>query len=112
MTVEPGAIVWASVPDKNGHVKDRPLVVMSIGTESDPTIVCSCITTRDEHPRPKTYVRVPWDARGRSSTGLRQPSFAVADWPVTIRRSMIRRRAGELSEQQMSRLVSKIAKAQ
>jgi hypothetical protein len=108
MTPALGSIVWATVPDKNGFKKDRPLVVISIGDEPDPTIGCACITTKDSDPRPATYVRVPWDRRGTSLSGLKEPSFAVADWLVLIHQSEIRAHGGKLSEKTLAQLTNKI----
>jgi hypothetical protein len=107
MPLKRGSIVWAAVADQRGFVKSRPLVILSIGNESDPSMVCSCVTTRQRKPRPTTYVRIPWDKRGTSASGLTEPSFAVADWLVVVRKSEVRLECGELVGKSLTSLIEK-----
>ena len=109
MNITRGAIIWASAADRNGHVKDRPMVIISIDADPASLLVCCCITTQDKTPRPQSYMRVPWDTKGTSSTGLKEPSFAVASWIVEVERQSVRRVSGELRPAPLSKLLDLIA---
>src|SRR5436853_818150 len=103
---EVGQIVWAEVPDKNGFVKERPIVVVSVERNS---LVGCCITTWHVEPKPANYFRMPWDAQGHSSAGLRKPCWAVIDWLVEIHDNQIKRVSGRLQEHRRVSLVELIA---
>jgi hypothetical protein len=105
---DPGTIIWATVADRNGHVKDRPLVVLSLPPNPTLPILCCACTTRDQTPRPATYMRLPWDAEGRSGTGLKEPCFAVASWLVEISEESIRRISGRITPLALSKLLQKV----
>ena len=109
MEIKIGSILWAAVPDKNGYVKDRPLVVIGVSDHPTSPLICCCITTTQKSPRPPTYVPVPWDRTGRSSTGLREPSFAVANWVVEVPRNKCRRVSGRLPAKRLNHLLDVIA---
>lgn len=109
MSIIHGDIVWAEVPDPKGYKKDRPLVVIGVDDDLTLPLICCCVTTTDKDPRPQSYMRIPWDSSGRSSSGLREPSFAVATWIVEIKREEIRRTCGRLKPANLKRLLDLIA---
>ena len=110
MPTKPGTILWASVADPNNHVKDRPLVVLSVGPGNVQEIVCACITSREKKPKPSTHLRLGWSSDGRSMTGLTKKSWAVANWIVMIHQSDVRRESGQLTEKVFEEFMELVAK--
>lgn len=96
MDLRPRMIVWASVPDRNGHLKDRPVIILSAPPKESLSLSCCACATRDLKPRPDTYLRLPWDREGKSMTGLTKPCFAVKSWGVAVARDQVRRISGEV----------------
>jgi precorrin isomerase len=84
-----GSIVWATVADKNGVRKRRPVVVLTSTDEIvlDGPFVAAAITTTFPHPTPKNMVDLPWTHFGHPATGLRKRSAAVANWLVQLQAS-------------------------
>ena|ERR1051326_856362 len=109
MDIQRGSIIWANVPDPNGHRKDRPLVVLSFADDPREPLNCCAITTVDKRPRPQTYARIPWDAAGKSQTRLKEPCFAVADWIVPVPREDVRKAEGCLSSAHFAKLLDLVA---
>src|SRR5687767_14148346 len=103
---KPGEIIWAAVRDKNGHLKDRPLVVLAVHHRM---LTCCAITTQDITPRPGYYFRMPWDSEGRSQTGLRRPCYAVANWIEEIKEGDVRKTCGSLPMKQLAKLLDLVA---
>jgi hypothetical protein len=101
-------IVWATVSDRSGHSKDRPLVILAVPPDPKLPIVCCGCTTKDKDPRPGTYMRLPWDSAGRSGTGLTKPCFAVADWLVEICDTAIRRESGRMTAGGFAKVLRKV----
>lgn len=101
-------IIWATVPDRAGHPEDPPLVILAAPADPNLPIVCCACTTKDKQPRPGTYMLLPWDSAGRSGTGLTKPCFAVADWPVEISGTAIRRVSGRMAAGGFAKLLQKV----
>jgi hypothetical protein len=103
--LQPGSVVWADAADKNGYIKDRPMVVLAIGPGGI-NFVCCCVTHTDKSPRPKSYVGVPWDPTGRAATGLKKPSWAVTDWIIHV--TSIRRRSGVVTQKKLQEIIDRV----
>jgi hypothetical protein len=110
MELLPGMIVWATVPDRNGHPKDRPLVILAAPPDTSLPFICCACTTKDLDPRPDQYVRLPWDAHGKSMTGLTEQCYAVTDWGVKIMPSQVRRTSGKISPAIFAKIMQKIGR--
>jgi orotate phosphoribosyltransferase-like protein len=104
MDLRVGRIIWATVPDRNGHPKDRPLIILTAGS----SLICCAVTTKDRSPRPATYVRLSWDKAGRSSTRLKSCCYAVTDWIVEIQAGAIRREGGIVGVSVLANIMAKI----
>jgi mRNA-degrading endonuclease toxin of MazEF toxin-antitoxin module len=107
-----GAIIWATVPDRNGHRKDRPLVVISVDSkDAEAALACVCISTRRQDPLPEDVVELPWDPRTGASTGLYQWCAAVASWVVAVEPDQVRRFSGSVPKRVMDRILDKVSSA-
>lgn len=86
-----GLIVWIEVSDPRGHVKKRPVVVISADEDVllDKPIFGVAVTTTYSEPPPANCVPLPWNVRGHPATRLRRRSAAVCDWLVSFRPSEV-----------------------
>lgn len=85
--VEQGSIVWASVTDRNGHSKRRPVVVVTSTDDilMDASIVGVAITSTLPEEVPHTYIELPWSHLRHPTTGLYKRSAAVCNWLVSFK---------------------------
>ncbi len=110
--LEQGSIVWAEVSDPNGHIKRRPLIILTATDEIvlDQPIVAVPISTRFPNPAPPNCVELPWQATGHPSTRLRRRSAAVCDWgPIELRSSQIESVQGFLPIRWMTQVLERVA---
>jgi hypothetical protein len=84
-----GSIVWIEVPDTRGHVKRRPVVVVTATDEMllDEPIVGVAVTTTFPDPPNQWQIPLPWWDHGHPATRLRRRSAAVCNWLVKFRHS-------------------------
>src|SRR6186997_859891 len=90
MALHQGTIIWAIVPDQNGHnAYGRPVVIITpeseVATASTLVGVVASNTAALKIPRPKSYIELPWHPAGRVATRLRKPTVAVCEWLVTVK---------------------------
>jgi PemK-like, MazF-like toxin of type II toxin-antitoxin system len=86
-TAQQGSVIWALIPDKNGHSKRRPAVVITETKAICPgaTIAGVAVTSRPTIPRPPLHIELPWDKNTHPVTGLFKQCWAVCSWVVTFR---------------------------
>lgn len=103
MPLKQGSIVWIAVPDPNGFVKRRPVVIVSPSqsVSSEQPLVGVAITTTFPDPAPVGHVELPWDATGRATTRLRRRSAAVCHWLVTFKPDQVDAVAGVVPSEQL-----------
>jgi hypothetical protein len=94
MTLHQGTIIWAIVPDQNGHnAYGRPVVIITAESEVSKTTelvgVVASNTAALKSPRPNTYVELPWHPAGRVGTRLKKPTVAVCEWLVAVKSTAI-----------------------
>jgi hypothetical protein len=65
-----GSIVRATIPDRRGNPKNRPLVIITATDEIifDEPIVGLAITTTFPDPPGKYDIPIPWSSHGPSQT--------------------------------------------
>lgn len=84
-----GSICWADVPDRNGHIKRRPIVVLTPTRDIllDQPVVAAAVTTTFQEPLEAACVRLPHDPHGHPATGLRRDCVVRCDWLLALRPS-------------------------
>lgn len=88
-----GRIVWIAVADARGHVKRRPVIIITSDDDIDAAeelvgVVCSH-TSVHVQPRPKDYFEVPYDPAGVCRSKLRKPTVAICRWTVSLTKSAL-----------------------
>jgi hypothetical protein len=97
--ISEGSIVWAKVPDKNGHEKVHPLVIARITQGEGGTLYHAvAISSTYDKPHPPNQVPVPLDTPG---TGLWKDSVIVCDWQFNLKQENIIRLLGRMPISQM-----------
>jgi mRNA-degrading endonuclease toxin of MazEF toxin-antitoxin module len=106
-----GRILWASLRDKNGYSKDRPCVVVSPDEDIalDAPVFVVAITSRQDHPVPVSYIKIPHDPAGHPITKLYVASWAVTDWVEKIMPDDIRRTSGNVPTTTLHWILGKLA---
>jgi len=94
-----GRIVWSEVADKNGYNKyHRPIVLLTADREipQKDTLygVVSSSTAARQKPLPEYCLMLPWQRDGHVVTKLCEPSAAVCNWIVEIKKDSIESLAG------------------
>jgi len=86
-----GSLVWADVADGRGHIKRRPLVIVTETSEIvlDGPVVGVAVTTTYPEPPPREFVELPWDRRRHPATRLVRRSAAVCNWLVELTPSQV-----------------------
>lgn len=84
-----GTIGWAEVPDPQGDIKQRPVVIVTESDEIvlDEPILAVAVTTTFPNPPTREYVELPWFRLGHPATNLSKRSAAVCNWLVSLRPS-------------------------
>jgi hypothetical protein len=96
-----GRIVWACVPDKNGHRKNHPAVIARISTNEDGSKLYHIVAISHtfDKPHPTNQIDLPI---GTPGTELWEDSVIVCDWiPPPITEDQIIRRYGVVPIEQM-----------
>jgi hypothetical protein len=75
-----GAIVEATIPDKNGFRKARPLIVVDDDTGTPGEYAVVAITSKFTLPLDRRFIELPWAEGGHEATRLDRPSVAKCDW--------------------------------
>ena len=103
MPLEFGQIVLAPVPDGHGHIKVRPVVVLTPTAEIRPTeaIEVACVTTHIVRPIPSCHIPLRWHRARHPRTGLDKPNVVKCDWLAQIDQSTIIRPMGTVPGRQM-----------
>ena len=108
-----GQIVWATVRDRNGFRKSRPVIILTPNHEIgiDQPLVVMAVTTTYSEPAPKDCVELPWnpDAR-RVSTGLARRSAAVVTWLDTAYADEVMEVIGTVPTKTMNNIRERLAK--
>lgn len=88
---EPGAlrygqIVLADVDDGRGHVKARPVVIVTATADiaAGAPLLTVCVSTQIEDPTPPEHVKLPWSNPRHPRTGLNKPNVAKCNWYVLV----------------------------
>src|SRR3954470_12541514 len=82
-----GRIVWATVRDRHGFIKHRPVVILTPTEQIDPDggkLEVMAITTSYLDPPPAGHIELPWHPRGHARTKLNRRSAAVVTWLDSI----------------------------
>ena len=111
MIIRRGAIVFATIPGRNGGItKNRRTVVLSSDAwiSGGGDLVLAPITSRISTPRPPTEVPISWDPKGHRRTSLVKPSVAVCDWLNTIPVADIGNVVGVCSLKELSEILKQI----
>jgi mRNA-degrading endonuclease toxin of MazEF toxin-antitoxin module len=103
MPREYGQIVLAPVPDGHGHIKIRPVVILTPTEEIRPgdPIEVACVTTDIERPTPPHHIPLPWHRARHPRTGLDKPNVVKCDWLALIDEAEIIREMGIVPGPQM-----------
>ena len=82
-------IVWARVADPRGHVKRRPVIIVTATDEIilDGPIAAVAISSTLPETLTREYVDLPWSHLGHPATRLSRRSAAVCNWQVQLRPS-------------------------
>jgi hypothetical protein len=86
MPLEYGQIVLAPVPDGRGHIKIRPVVILTSIDEIRPgeALQVACITTHVETPIQPDHIPLPWHRGRHPRTGLDKPNVVKCNWLAQI----------------------------
>lgn len=105
-----GAIVWIEVPDPRGHLKRRPVVVITPSDEIvlDGEVVGVAVTTSVGEKPPPSFVLMPWTPQGHPATGFRRPCAAVCNWLVGFRPSDVGSIEGYVPRKLLTVLVRRV----
>ncbi|GMV98066.1 MAG: hypothetical protein AMXMBFR83_24190 [Phycisphaerae bacterium] len=105
--LQQGSIVRASVPDANGFIKSRPLLIISPTDEivQNRPVAALAITTTFPDPPRADEVPIPWSRVGYPSTGLRKRSAVVCSWRVNIEPSQVEAVHGYLPTVYMTKVM-------
>ena len=117
MGVEPdelhtGTIVWATVRDRHGYRKRRPVIILNADVDiaADKPLAVMAITTTFPDPPPPTHIELPWHPdRRRVSTGLARRSAAVINWIDTIYLDEVDERIGQMPPRNMSQILHRLS---
>jgi mRNA-degrading endonuclease toxin of MazEF toxin-antitoxin module len=103
MPREYGQIVLAPVPDGHGHIKIRPVVILTPTEEIQPgePMAVACVTTHIEQPTPPHHIPLPWHRARHPRTGLDKPNVVKCDWLASIDEADIIREMGSVPGRQM-----------
>lgn len=108
--LRPGRIIWAEIPDRNGHKKERPAVIAEpVPADEDGEFAVFAITTKPQDPAIPKEIPIRADPNGKFGTLLKKHCVVACWWPVVIKRSDIRDISGELSSDQI-RIMTHFAK--
>jgi hypothetical protein len=105
-----GSIVWAEVPDPQGTVKRRPLIVITETSEiilDHPVQTVAC-TSSYPAPPPLQYVEIPWHPRGHPATGLSRRSAAMCRWLVKLLPSQVQEIRGFVPTKTLLAIVQRV----
>ena len=105
-----GRIVWAEIPDHNGHAKLRPAIVLTPTSEikEHAPLVVVALTTTYPDPAPDDHVELPWHNAKHPVTRLNQRSAAVISWLSTITPEQVEGFAGDTPARQMRVIEEKL----
>jgi mRNA interferase MazF len=92
--------IWTAAGGPDYAGKPRPVVIIQDDAFDDTASITVCLSTTKERNAP--LVRVPVEPNER--TGLRQPSWAMVDKIMTVRKSRMGTRIGRVDDQDMVRL--------
>ena len=92
--------VWTAAGGPDYAGKPRPVIIIQDDTFDDTASITVCLLTTMVRNAP--LVRVPIEPNER--TGLRQPSWAMVDKVMTVRKSQMGGRIGRIDDQDMVRL--------
>ncbi len=104
-------VVWASVRDRSGNIKLRPLLITSIHpTDKKAPVVAHCISTRKENDDSDPIVEMPWDARTGAGVGLYCWCALVLRWSVIVDQSNIQECTGQVTKEFLARVMDQLAR--
>ena len=105
-------VVRVNVFDPQGRNRQRrPAVVISTAEEIDATgeVVIVCISRQYDQAPPAVQVELPHDPRGTCRSGLRDPSWAVATWVMTVKVGDVEEILGSISAAKTNTILEIIA---
>lgn len=108
--LQQGTIVWASVLDRRGQPKERPVLIITESSEIDldGPIVAVAVSTRYPDPPPADHIEIPWIRRGHPVTGLAKRSAAICSWLVEIHASDVIEVKGHISAKIIREIVDTV----
>lgn len=90
-----GDVVWANVPDRNGVMKFRPLLVIKPDpADATSNLCCLAISTDPKNDPNDPGIEMPWDAQTGDITGLHQWCRVVLKWHVLVSPADVVRHTG------------------
>lgn len=90
--LEIGMVVWAKVPDRNGHIKanPRPLLITSVHpTNKKAPFVANCISTRLDNRDSDPTIEMPSNPKTGAGLGLFTQCVVVLRWVVTVEQAQV-----------------------
>jgi hypothetical protein len=103
-------LVWATVSDRRGHAKSRPLIILTATNDirPDEPLIAMAVTTTVSDPPPADHVLLPWHPQGRVMTRLRRRSAAVLSWIVEVEPAEITDFYGDVPARLMTEILKSI----
>jgi len=97
--IQPGSVVWAVVPDRNGqNSKERPLLVIPPAPNGPGAMLCClAISTEPGDDPADPAIEMPWNAEDGDTTGLYQWCRAVLLWHMLIDPSQVTDHSGRVT---------------
>ncbi len=98
-TLSQGAVVLVELADPRGqNPKTRPAIVVSSDAEiaKGESLFLVAVTSNVTDPLPENHIELPWDASGKSRSGLKKRSAAICDWIVHVEQDKVERIIGHL----------------
>ncbi len=114
LKLEFGAIVRVRVTDPRGeNEKPRPMVVLTSNADilAGSALFLVAITGRENLPGTLSadYIALPWQAQGRTQTGLDKACAACCTWTVAgIPQAAVVKILGRAPGQRLERIVNRI----
>ena len=108
-----GSIIRATVTDTRGkNPKPRPLVVITGNAElsSADAVLAVAITGEFDDPPQSDEILLPWQARGKSRTGLRKKSVAKCSWVREIRKADVLEIKGHCPTAKLELILEQVGK--
>jgi mRNA-degrading endonuclease toxin of MazEF toxin-antitoxin module len=108
---EIGMVVWAKVPDRNGHIKanPRPLLVTSVHpANKKASFVANCISTRLDNRASDPTIEMPSHPKTGAGLGLFCRCVVVLRWMVNVEQSRVVDVTGKVDPEFLNYVLTRI----